>query len=464
MPQSTVEPVVLVPITPEETALRQKAAWGTVWTISFYGSSQALRLLSNILLTHLLAPQLFGLMALINTLLLGISLFSDIGLHVSVIQNERGDEREFLNTAWTVQVGRGVVLWLLTCALSWPLASFYSQPQLHALLPIMGVCLVISGFTSTSLLSLGRHMAVGTIAGIELLTQITQVVATLLWAWLSPSIWSLVGGKLIGDTARVILSHLYVRETKNQFAWDWHAARSLFALGKWTFFSTMLMFLASQSDRLILGRLVSLQTLGMYGIAFTLADLPRQIILMFSGRVGLPFIAKFSHLPRAAFRTMFLRYRGHVLVVMAFVLAVLINVSDLVFTKLYDSRYHGAAWMVPLLALGLWHTLLYSTSAPGLVAIGKLNYGAAGYLSTFLTLVIFLPLAYSFGGIRGAVALVAFSDLPYYVVTCYGQVREGMQSIRQDLLMTIVFLAFLMAGFLVRTSIGLPMPIQFAGH
>jgi O-antigen/teichoic acid export membrane protein len=215
---------------------------------------------------------------------------------------------------------------------------------------------------------------------------------------------------------------------------------------------------------LILGKLVPIQTLGIYGIAFTLSDLPRQIMIIFSARIGLPFLAKFAQLPRTEFRAMFLRYRGPVLVVMAFVLAVLINVSDLVFTKIYDNRYHGGAWMVPLLGLGLWHTLLYTTSSPGLMAIGKLNYSAGGYLSTFLALIIFLPLAYAIGGIRPAVAVVAFSDLPYYLITLYGQMREGMQSIEQDLRTTLAFLFFLGGGFLIRMALGAPTLFPFLAH
>ena len=58
--------------------------------------------------------------------------------------------------------------------------------------------------------------------------------------------------------------------------------------GKWILIGTALTFLATQSDRLILGKLVSIETLGVYGIAFALSDLPRQIIMMFCTRVGYP--------------------------------------------------------------------------------------------------------------------------------------------------------------------------------
>ncbi|MFM6205833.1 oligosaccharide flippase family protein, partial [Planktothrix sp.] len=90
------------------TSLSKKAIQGTIWTLFGYGGSQVLRFGGNLILTRLLVPELFGLMALVNTFITGLNLFSDVGIRPSIIRSQRGDDPEFLNTAWTIQVFRGL--------------------------------------------------------------------------------------------------------------------------------------------------------------------------------------------------------------------------------------------------------------------------------------------------------------------------------------------------------------------
>ncbi len=345
--------VVTQPIEDSTRSFTARALHGTVWIVVAYGAGQAVRLLSNIFLSRLLVPQYFGLMALLSTILMGLSLFSDFGLAPSVIRSKNGDDPDFLNTVWTVQVLRGVGLWLVCLSLSWPVARFYEQPWLRSLISVVAFCLVINGFSSTSYITLARQMAVGKLARVELSIQAIQVVITILLAWVYPSVWVLVIGRLAYDVARLIVSYFVIPGYRNKFAWNPEIAHELISFGKWVFASTAVTFLASQADRLVLGKLVSLATLGLYSVTFAIADMPRQVILAFSGRVAFPFVARISHLPRPEFRKLVLHYRRFVLLGGAVMLALVVNFSDIFLRHIYDRRYRDAAWMAPVLALGL---------------------------------------------------------------------------------------------------------------
>ena len=146
------------------SSVKQLAVRGAVWTIASYGLSQVLRLGSNLILTRLLVPEMFGLMSLVYVFITALHLFSDLGIGTSLIQNKRGEEPDFLNTAWTLQVCRGVILWFCTLFLAWPIAHLYQQPQFLWLLPVVGLGTVISGFNSTSVFTLNRNMAFGQLA------------------------------------------------------------------------------------------------------------------------------------------------------------------------------------------------------------------------------------------------------------------------------------------------------------
>ena len=439
-------------------ALESKAVRGTYFITISYGLALALRLLSSVILSRLFAPQYFGLMALLTTVIVGLNLFSHIGLQDSVIQNPRGDEPAFINTAWTIQVVRGLLLWLLTLPLAWPAARFYHEPQMLVYLPVLGFGCVIAGFSSPSLLCLARHMGVGKLSFLELLQQFTQFAVSLIWAIFQPSIWALLAGRIVSELVRAIASYMMMPELRPQFRWEKEAVHSLVKFGRWILIGTILTFFALQSDRLILGKLVSFQMLGIYGIAFNLSDIPRQIILQFCSRVGFPFIAKFAQRSRSEYRSILLKYRSPVLMVGGLLLIGVICTGDVFIRHVYDKRYHEAAWMIAILTVGLWHTMLYSTIIPAVLSLQKAHYNAGAYLAYCITLFTALPLGYHFFGMTGAVFAVAFSDLPMYFVTLYSAYKEGVGTFRQDVLLTILFILSLVAALALRSSLGFGIP------
>ena len=444
----------------QKETLEKQAARGTVYVVVYYGVSLSLRMVSSVILARLFSPEYFGVMTLLTTVLIGLNLFSHIGLADSVIQNPRGDDPVFLNTAWTLQVVRGAGLWVLTILLAWPVARFYHEPRTLTLFPALGFACVIAGASSPSLLSLARHLGVGKLSMLELLGQIVQFVVTLAWAFIQPSLWALVGGRLASELVRMVASYFLIPDIRPRFVLDKECTRMILKFGKWILIGTGLTFLAQQSDRLILGKLVSIETLGVYGVAFALSDLPRQIILLFSSRVGFPFIAKFSQWPRADYRAILLKYRLPVLAAGGLGLILVICTGDQVVLHLYDRRYRDAAWMVGVLAAGLWHTMLYSTVSPAILALSKAHYNAAANLVFCISLFVLIPVGFHYYGMLGAVAAVAVGDLPVYFVVLYTAYREKVGTLLQDAWMTMAFLLVLASALALRFALGFGEPFQ----
>lgn len=436
-------------------ALESTAVRATFWTVTDYGCSMVLRVLNSLILTRLLMPEAFGLMTLVTTLIVGISLISDIGLGPSVIQNPRGDDPVLLNTAWTLQVLRGLGIFVVSLALAWPMSLIYHEPRLIALLPALGVNVVIGSFNSTNLLSMARHMGVRRVFLLDITTQVVSLLVTIGCALVYRSVWSLIVGAIVSSAYRLAFSFYprLIPGIRNSFCWDRESVHGLVHFGKWILLATAFYFFASQADRLILGRLVSFSLLGVYGIAYSISDIPRAVITAFSQRVGYPFIAKMVHLPISEFRSVFLRYRLRTLLAGAVLLCLMVHLGGFLTAKMYDSRYHAASWMVPILALGLWHTLMYSTTMPALFSLGKSYYGAIGNASYCVAVITAIPLGFHYFGMLGAVVAVAASDLPLYFVLVSGASREGISTWRQDLQATAIFLALLGLGLVLRRSI-----------
>lgn len=443
---------------PPRRSLESRALKGTYSIVIFYGVAMSMRLLSSVVLSRLFLPEYFGLLALVTTVIVGLNLFSHVGLQDSIIQNPRGDEPVFLNTAWTLQAIRGGALSLLSIPLAWPVARFYHEPQIITILPILGFTCLIAGFSSPSLLTMGRHLGVGKLSALELLNQFVQFAVSWIWALFQPTIWALVAGRVAAELARTVVSYWMLPEIRPRFTWDAESVRELVSFGRWILIGTALTFLALQSDRLILAKLVSLQMLGVYGIAFALSDVPRQIISQFCSRVGFPFVAKFADRPRPEYREILLKYRKMVLAVGGLALIAVVSTGDIFIIHVYTKPYHGAAWMIGILTVGLWHTLLYSTVSPAILSLQKAHYNAIAYLVYCISLFIVLPLGFHLSGMLGAVIAVALSDLPVYFVTAYSASREGVGTLRQDFLLTVVFFGSLALALLLRASLGLGSP------
>src|SRR5439155_14947714 len=163
------------PDLPEVSTLRRRTLQGSVWSTTEYTAGFVLRFGSNLILARLLIPEMFGLMALVNTFLMGLQMFSDVGIGPSIIQNRRGDDPTFLNTAWTIQVMRGLALSIFSCLIAQPIALFYGLPQLKWLIPVAGLSALISGFNSTSLFRLNRHLHLGRLTILAIATQLLAI-------------------------------------------------------------------------------------------------------------------------------------------------------------------------------------------------------------------------------------------------------------------------------------------------
>ena len=440
--------------------MKQKAIQGTLWTLVGYGGSQVLRLGGNLILTRLLAPELFGLMALVQTFITGLNLFSDIGIRPGIIRSSRANDPVFLNVAWTLQAIRGIWIWLLCIVIAWPIAQFYNDQRLIWLIPIVGLGALLSGFHSTSLATLNRKLELGKLTRFEFIIQAISLLVMVIWAYFRPSVWALVGGSIISNSLKLFWSHRLDAKTTNRFAWEKTAAAELFSFGKWIFISTIMTFLAGQADRLILGKLFSLELLGLYTVAFTLADLPRQVMLKITDRVMFPIISEYIDLGRSELRKKILQKRWYLLVGLAVLVTVLASFGDFLILFLYDDRYSQAAWMLPVLAIGLWPLLLSITINKVLFAIGKPIYIAFGNALKFVYMIVLLPLAYSKMGIGGAIFVVAFNDILPYCVVNYGLWKENVSGLKQDLVATLLLLGLLTLVLFGRYHLGWGLPIS----
>lgn len=337
---------------------------GALLTGANFGSQNVLRLAGNLVLTRILFPEAFGIMALVQVFLTGLNMFSDIGVNASIIQNKRGTDPVFLDTAWMLQILRGVVLWLLTCLAAAPLANFYDAPILAQLLPVAGLTALIQGFKSTKIATANRELRLGRVTVISISSKVVGIGAVIGLALWWQSVWALAVGGLVAPLWVVIGSHLFVPGHNNRFRFEIAAARELVDFGKFILIATIAGFLVAQADRAILGKFISLSELAYYNIAYFMAMIPRMVQQRLASNILFPL---YSNRPPGESSE---NYRNLARMRLVFVgltmsLAGVLAISgDFVIRLLYDTRYEAAG---PILIL------IVISSLPSIVTG---NYGA----------------------------------------------------------------------------------------
>lgn len=443
---------------PTTEGLRTRAARGSAWTLGAYAIGNVLRLGSNLVLAHVLFPEAFALVALASIVLQALQMFSDVGIGASIIQNSRGHEPAFLNTAWTIQAIRGVALWVVTLAVAWPVTQFYATPELLWIIPACGLSFISTGLQSTALYTSGRELKLGKITLMGLAETVIKTIITVVWALIWPSVWAIIGGSLISYVLFMIATHTMLPGIRNRFAWDAAAARQLLHFGGWVFLSTSVTFLAMQSDRLILGKLVPLDLLGVYSIAYMFSRLPAEIASRLASQVQFPALAEVFRKDPSRVEAKLLESRRLILAVSQFGTVGIIVVSPWFFTLLYDSRYVDAAVFAPLLAGIAWLALLQAGADRALLAMGDAKSLA---MSNALNAAVTIPACiggHIIAGMPGFIAGVGLGNLAGHGVVVWALAKRDVRILGQDAAYTA-----LVAGIGAATS-GLPLVFpQIAG-
>jgi O-antigen/teichoic acid export membrane protein len=433
---------------PVESSSSRAVVGGAV-TLTGHVSVQAIRMGGQIILTRLLPQEAFGLMAIVHTFRAMIDLFSDVGIGPSIIQNERGDDPKFLDTAWTIQAGRGMLLFGFATLCAVPVAHFYGHEELRVLIPAASSAAVIAGVRSTKAYSAERHLRLGWLTINEVVAAATALVVMVIWSLTAPSVWALVAGGLVGAGVDVLLGHLVLRGHNARPRWEKEAAHSLVHFGKWIFISTLLTFSANEADRLIFGKMISLADLGVYHVALTIAMVPTTAMHQLAGKVIFPLFSRVNdtgeHLSEV-----FTKARRLHLVVSGWALSGLIGGGQAAIGLIYDDRYASGGWILQLLAVAAWCSTPESTNSSAALALGFPRWVAAANFSKLLGMCFLLPLGYHLGGFKGALIGYAAAEVFRYATSTIGVYRRGLATIAQDLeFCAVVIVASLAAHFTV---------------
>lgn len=433
------------------------------WSLTGNLTGQAIRFASSLIMTRLLVPEDFGLMAIVMVLMVGFTLLSDLGTTQSLIYNKRGEEAAFRHTVWTLQVARGFVIWTVSVLVSaviimlsrwgwFPHDSTYNDPRLPLVIVVFSSQMIVLGFCSSKQWIQQRHLMLKRIMLIRFYSQVISLAVMVAWGYFSRDIWALVAGGLVSAVVQVVMSHTYLPGEPDRFGWDKAVFKDLLHFGRWVMLSSIIGFLASGGDRLLLGALENAKSLGIYSIAFLLLTPIQGMFITTIGSVVFPALSEIHRNSPERVSEIYARFQRFADLGLVGAAGILFMGSPALVSLMYDHRYQEAGVMLQTLGLSLIG-MRTQVLEQLFIAKGESRLNTAASFFRLLGLAVLVPVAHWLGGLNWAVSAIVAATFSAWPLAYWYRHKHRMSWRQADAWAIPAFLGGLAGGWLITQAV-----------
>ena len=427
-----------------------------LWTIGLYAGSLGVKFSTSIFLSRLLGAEILGVMVVAHAVRAGAQLFADLGLEQHTIHYPKGAESGYLNTAWTVQIIRGLLMSVGCLAVSPLLAGLYDVPV--EVFFAVSAAPLLNSFASTAMFTLSRNLDVKVRNLFEFIVEVVGLAINIVLAILIPSVWAPVLAILLTVAFRSLLSFALPHQRHRLVLVREHVM-AILRFGRWIALSSLTLYVSLYVDRLYIGQEVPIALLGIYGLARSITDLPPVLASRLGYQIVFPVMAaERNGSANAGMERELLTSRRHFVLLTALGLSILLGWSDWAIRILYGAEFDAGGWMLFLLLFGTWASFLCGLNEAAVMGRGKPNYVSLINVARIAGMVVALPVGFAVGGLPGAILGLTVVEVVRYVLILATQLRLGGGFLLQDGASTAVMLVVAAAFVAARMYLGLGVP------
>jgi O-antigen/teichoic acid export membrane protein len=352
--------------------LRAKAMRGGAWLGLGSITAQVFRFSRNILLTRLLAPESFGVMAIVLSVSSMMDTFTEIGIKEAIIQNANGHEDGYVNSAWWLSFVRSLFIYGLVFIFAPQVASFYHNAALTSLMRIALLSVVFNGAMSPRAFVALKLMNFRKWTVIQYGSNIAGTLLTIGLTFVLRNVWALAIG-FAAEYAVLCLASYILCPFRPSYRINKDAARELLRFSKGVFGLSFLNLIFARTDIFVLGRMISADQLGIYTIATYLAQVPASFVMNWLAQILMPMFSLLKE-DYARINDTLAKVTSAIVVLFMPALIFVALTGHTLLSILYGSRYAAAYWPLVLailvafinIANGQITTVLYAAGKPQL--------------------------------------------------------------------------------------------------
>ena len=348
------------------TGIRGKVLNSVKLSTLDFASQVALRLISTVVLTRLLAPEIYGVFAVMLVYIYLIEMMLDIGIRDLTLTKEDEVDDDFLHTCWTVMILRGLLFALLSAGIGGVIYylqvqgafapdSLYAAPTLPWAIAAVGSVGLIMGVQTPLRFLPERNMEFGRITILKIATNVLGLIITVALAFSLRSIWALVLGYIARAIIEVVLSYFMFPGPRMRLRLHRDHFRLVIGRGKWIAGNSILTACTQSADRLVLGFVMSSATFGFYYLARQLVELVVLFMRTIHKQSGIQVFTYLQKSDLPSFRHKYYGYRLFFDAIAGLSTGGMFVLAPLIIDIIFDDRYRDVA---PILQTLIWSVLL----------------------------------------------------------------------------------------------------------
>ena len=381
--------------------LIERAVSGVKWTAFASIIANVFGIIQLAILTRLLEPADFGLMAL-AWIAIGFSeLFIDMGISNAIIYKKDTTEVQ-INTLYFLNIIVGVIFFFAMIFISPLLAEFYETPELVNILNLIALTFIIKPFGQTFMLLLQKEMKFDSIAKSELISRIITFFIVITLAYLEYGVYSLAVGAIIFALLSTAGYIYYGRkEHKVKLRVDIFNIREYLVFGIYQMGEKVLNYLSSQFDTIIIGKLLGVEVLGIYNVAKNFAMKPFRLFNPIVRKVTFPLMSKINE-DKKYLRHIYLRVIKYLAYINIPLYALMIILAEPLIISLFGNQWIQSIPIFKILSINLIITTISNPQGILLLSQGKARKAFLWNLFVF----VLYPLAIYLGSSWGIMGIV----------------------------------------------------------
>jgi O-antigen/teichoic acid export membrane protein len=275
---------------PAASEFKRKSVRGGAAAVLSQGVGMTLQIITTVVMARLLSPTDYGLQAMVITLTGFFSLFKDAGLSVATVQRETLTHDQISTLFW-INTALGAFLMVVVAAAGPFLVMFYKEPRLLSITAASATVFFLNSLAVQHRALLDRSMRFTTGAKIEILSNVVGTVVAIGMAAAGCGYWSLIVQTL----------SIYIVGTAGAWiAMPWRPGkprwtpelRSMVRFGGTVTLNSFVVYVAYNTEKILLGRFWGPASLGLYGRAYQLSNLPVQQLTGSVGAVAFPMLSR----------------------------------------------------------------------------------------------------------------------------------------------------------------------------
>lgn len=397
-------------------SLKAKTISGLLWTFGQQIGVQGINFIVQIFLARILAPEAFGLIAMLYVFTAIGNSLADGGMTSSLIRSKELDNRDY-STVFFINVIVSLLVYFVLFISSPLIATFYNQPELSLIIKVYCLVIVIQAFNAVQTTKLTKEMNFKLQMMMQIPATIVAGVCAIFLAKLGYGVWSLVWMHLI-NTLLFTLQHWIFTKWKPILVIDKAKLKYHFNFGYKLTLSGLVSTIYSNVYRIIIGKFYSTSQLGYYHQANSLSMFPVNNLSKALNKVTYPLFSKLSDQPIKLLEA-YKNVSKHVFWIICPIMVYLIVFAEPIFRLLLTDKWLPAVLYFQILSLAaiFYPHSLYSLNILAAKGRSDLHLKIEIYKKVFslIGLVLFMYLY----GIIGVIIASALSMFIHFIFNAY---------------------------------------------